>query len=189
MPVAQQGQQDPVDGLMLADDRLADLRAHREEPLAQLVIAVGQLVFGGQSLVKSRLHRARGGGRLAVGRHLAVRLAWHLSGSRRVPRLLAGLLDRHLPGLGCVLWRQRRLTRLHTGLTADRTTGLAADRYAGPARLTARPERTSGLSRLLAGLLRMVGSVGHVGETSLSMAVMRTAMSESCRSLAGTPSR
>lgn len=196
MPVAQECQQDPVDGLMLADDGLADLMADGEESLAQFVVAVAELVLGRQPLMESWLSRARGGGRLSVrlARNLSVRLARKLPGGwrGRVPRLaglLAMQLARHLPVGWRMLRRQRRLAGLDPRLAADRTTGLAADRYAGPARLTARPERTSRLSRLLAGLLRMVGSVGHVGETSLSMAVMRTAMSESCRSLAGTPSR
>lgn len=208
MPVAQQGEQDPVDGLILADDGLADLVADGEESLAQFVVAVGELVLGRQSLVESRLSRARGGGHLSISRNLtvswslSVRLARHLPGSwrGRVPRL-AGLLARllpvrlarHLPGGWRVLRRQRCLAGLDPRLAADWPTRLAAwpawltaARATGPARLAARPERTSRLSRLLAGLLagllRMVGSVGHVGETSLSMAVMRTPMSESCRS-------
>ncbi|MCT1689731.1 hypothetical protein M3B11_01955 [Brevibacterium sp. p3-SID960] len=209
--MAQQGEQDPVDGLMLADDGLADLMADGEESIAQFVVAVAELVLGRQPLMESWLSRARGGGQLFVSRNLSVRLARHLSvrlarhlsvrlarhlsvrlarnlsvrlarhlpgGWRgRVPRLaglLAMQLARHLPVGWRMLRRQRRLAGLDPRLAADGP----ELRAARPARLAARPERTSMLFRLL----RMVGNVGHVGETSLSMAVMRTAMSESCRS-------
>nr|BFF06817.1 hypothetical protein GCM10023233_17860 [Brevibacterium otitidis] len=136
------------------------------------MVAVAQLVLGGEAFVQSlrlRLPRSRGGRLLALTWHLAVRrLGCVLRRHRRRPRHLALRLARTRGGLPRNL-TTRRLPR-HLRLLS----------VCGSAGLTG-----TGLTRLL----RCVGSVGHVGETSLSIVVMSTASSDSCRSLPGTASR